>query len=466
MRATAVFTVYTVIYLLTEFALYGRFLEIFGSGSVPALYATLMFLNGCGYLLFPCVSRFFAEERKKRWFLAAAAAVLAASAILTDVSSQHAVVILGAFASMIAGGYLGGAALYAGAVRLRGSGVEGRAFSAAIALSVLIQFPIQNYGGGPYIRLAAIAAGSLIFLKMILPLPEARSLPAEAAENTKRKYTGELVAAAVIVLLLSHFYGIGDGFLMKLNAEGKVSVVTWPRLLYVPGLLIAGFLADRKNGRYLTAVTLAVASVFSVYPLFPEKGLSYEIFHVTFWLFNGFYVVYLSVPFLKLSVNSGFPELWAGMGRSVKQFVNCISVIPTAILLDSSGPRWALYCNAAVVVAMTAFSCLILLRKNAASDAGAPETTGPGVVEEHLGSFAERYSLTQRETMVLEKMIVEDETAKEIGRSLYISERSCQRHITAIYEKAGVKNRAALLMIFFKDNNETTKDIQKLTIQK
>ena len=77
----------------------------------------------------------------------------------------------------------------------------------------------------------------------------------------------------------------------------------------------------------------------------------------------------------------------------------------------------------------------MLLREKAA--AGAPETTGPGVVEEHLGSFAERYSLTQRETMVLEKMIVEDETAKEIGRSLYISERSCRRHITAIYEKAG-----------------------------
>ena len=98
-----------------------------------------------------------------------------------------------------------------------------------------------------------------------------------------------------------------------------------------------------------------------------------------------------------------------------------------------------------MILALFALSVpLMLLREKAA--AGPRETTGPGVVEEHLGSFAERYSLTQRETMVLEKMIVEDETAKEIGRSLYISERSCRHHLTAIYEKAGVKNRAAVFI--------------------
>lgn len=129
------------------------------------------------------------------------------------------------------------------------------------------------------------------------------------------------------------------------------------------------------------------------------------------------------------------------MGRCARSFAVAPAIVSGAFAFDG----WGSTAFEAVILALFALSVpLMLLREKAA--AGARETTGPGVVEEHLGSFAERYSLTQRETMVLEKMIVEDETAKEIGRSLYISERSCRHHLTAIYEKAGVKNRAAVFI--------------------
>ena len=455
-KAFVIFTAYTVIFLLTEYALYGRFAEVFGKDSVTVLYSLLMFMNGGGYLLFPALSRLISDEGRKNKILAAAAVLFFVSAVTVAAISLPAAVIISAFIYMITGGYLGGAVLYAGAVLLRGSGAEGRVFAVATAAATIMQFPIQNYAG-TYVRLAAVAAGVVILLTAALPLPQAKAAPSRGAG---RKYTKELVAAAVIVLLLSYYYGIADAILMKLNAEGKISVVGWPRLVYVAGILLAGVVADMKKGRYFNAVILAVTSITAVYPLFLGNGFPYHYSHVILWFFCGFYVVSLCVPFLRLSVKSGFPELWAGMGRSVKQFVNGFSVILAVQLLGFSGSGWVVWCNAAVITAITALSFLRLTRAEGPGSADDGEPHGPESTneanddkpdKERLDAFALRYGLTEREIAVLEQIIINDAVAKEIGEALGISERTCQRAVTAIYDKTQARTRAAVLILFHEE---------------
>lgn len=65
-KTVFIFTSYTVMYLLTEISLYDRFASVFGGGTVSVLYSGAMFMTGCGYLTFPCLSRFIADERKKQ----------------------------------------------------------------------------------------------------------------------------------------------------------------------------------------------------------------------------------------------------------------------------------------------------------------------------------------------------------------------------------------------------------------
>ena len=64
-KTASLFSLYTVIYLLTELALYARFAALFGSEAVSFLYSAAMFMTGCGYLLFPLTSSLLRTDNIK-----------------------------------------------------------------------------------------------------------------------------------------------------------------------------------------------------------------------------------------------------------------------------------------------------------------------------------------------------------------------------------------------------------------
>lgn len=68
--------------------------------------------------------------------------------------------------------------------------------------------------------------------------------------------------------------------------------------------------------------------------------------------------------------------------------------------------------------------------------------------EETLATIAEHFSLTPREADVLDKLVNSEESVQEIADSLYLSRRTCQRYISAIYEKTGVKSRVGLYQMY------------------
>ena len=124
---------------------------------------------------------------------------------------------------MASGGYLGSAALYAGAMNLRGDKpIEGRVIGIAMALATLIQYPIQNYAHSPYIRLASVAICLLCLLKTLLPLPCA-AVRCALPVATDKKTSGRLAAAVIMAAFLRFYYGVGDGILIKLHTEGQLS---------------------------------------------------------------------------------------------------------------------------------------------------------------------------------------------------------------------------------------------------
>ncbi len=59
-----------------------------------------------------------------------------------------------------------------------------------------------------------------------------------------------------------------------------------------------------------------------------------------------------------------------------------------------------------------------------------------------------------REQEVFIRLISTEESIQQIAEGLYISRRTCQRHITAIYEKIGVKSRVGLYQLFVEEQEE------------
>lgn len=448
-------TSYSVMFFLTEFALHTH-LNAFGARTMTALYAAAMFINGCGYLLFPLLARTRMAAADKNRFVPAAAALFVLSAALAEIFAQPGPRLLFSFAAMTVGGFLGGASLWAAAVALRPTGMTGKLYAAAVAASVAVQYPIQNYFAAPHLRLAAVAAAAALFVRAMPPSPgePARRLPPEKRGTP----AADFIFAAAMVVLLSYFYSLGDGVLMKLNAEGKLTVFKWPRLFYILSLMIAGWAADLRSGRVIAFAALAAAAVTGFYPFFlTGDAESYQLFHLCFWCFAGFYVVYFSVPFMRMAEERNFPELWACMGRIIKQFVNCAGVVLTSALTEVSGARWIFWCNAALIAAMAAW--LAFGRRISVGESPALETedyvpAAPQATEdERIAAFAGKYGLSARETEIL-KMLADrnaEQTTQELADALGVSRRTCERRLSALYAKTGVRNRADLMIAYVRE---------------
>ena len=442
-------------FFLTEFALHTH-LNAFGAQTMTALYAAAMFINGCGYLLFPLLARTRMPAVNKNLLVPAASALCVLSAALAEIFAQPGPRLLFSFAAMAVGGFLGGASLWAAAVALRPTGMTGKLYAAAIAASVAVQYPIQNYFAAPHLRLAAVAAAAALFVRAIPPSPgePARRLPLEERGTP----AADFIFAAAMVVLLSYFYSLGDGVLMKLNAEGKLAVFKWPRLFYILSLMIAGWAADLRSGRVIAFAALAAAAVTGFYPFFlAGDAESYQLFHLCFWCFAGFYVVYFSVPFMRTAEESGFPELWACMGRIIKQFVNCAGVVLTSALTEVSGARWIFWCNAALIAAMAAW--LAFGRRISVGESPALETedyvpAAPQATEdERIAAFAGKYGLSARETEILTMLAAKnaEQTTQELADALGVSRRTCERRLSALYAKTGVRNRADLMIAYVRE---------------
>lgn len=448
-------TSFSVMFFLTEFALHTH-LNAFGARTMTALYAAAMFINGCGYLLFPLLARTRMAAAGKHILVPAASALFVLSAALAEIFAQPGPRILFSFAAMALGGFIGGASLWAAAVALRPTGMTGKLYAAAIAASVAVQYPIQNYFAAPHLRLAAVAAAAALFVRAMPPSPgePSRRLPPEE----RRTPAADFIFAAAMVVLLSYFYSLGDGVLMKLNAEGKLTVFKWPRLFYILSLMIAGWAADLRSGRVIAFAALAAAAVTGFYPFFlAGDAESYQLFHLCFWCFAGFYVVYFSVPFMRTAEENAFPELWASLGRIIKQFVNCAGVVFASALTEVSGARWIFWCNAALVAAMAAW--LAFGRRIGTGETYAPETAreappAPQATEdERIAAFAGKYGLSARETEILTMLAAKnaEQTTQELADALGVSRRTCERRLSALYAKTGAKNRADLMIAYVRE---------------
>ena len=62
----------------------------------------------------------------------------------------------------------------------------------------------------------------------------------------------------------------------------------------------------------------------------------------------------------------------------------------------------------------------------------------------------EVFSFTERESEVFNRLVNTEDSIQMIAEKLYVSRRTLERHISAIYEKTGVKSRVGLLNLYNK----------------
>ena len=283
---------------------------------------------------------------------------------------------------------------------------------------------------------------------------QANADPSQQATPGAAKPVIRAVWLLALVVLLACMFSTLDNVVTLANAQGSISVETWPRLFLAASGLAAGVLFDIRERRYMGFIMFAVTVLSTISILAVEAGASPVIGLIVFYLSSGFFVTFFTTTFLQLAPRMRTPQLWAGMGRAANNLC-AFTVSGVSMMLTQSGIAAVMIVSLILFVLVSvAFVGAGLFRlpstdgERKAIQAGLAAAAAP-TPEEMQAEFISRSGLTPREEEVLRAVTADERPLKQVADDLGISLRMVQRHLTNIYSKTDTQTRAGLTRAFF-----------------
>ena len=343
-------------------------------------------------------------------------------------------------------GLLGDMVYFCMAAALADSPRMGRVMALGASAAVLLQYLLQEYwhieAGIPIALVLGFCAALYLTVRRPWEWLTQDCLPYEAPKpETARAMTGTLIRLCLNALCLYALGTIYDRQMMLLNVQSSYedyNLYAWPRLFTIAGYLLVGFLSDVKGGKLLSIATLCTALAALLNPVLFGNPAYYAINMCLFYLYLGASLSYYNLAFWRIAPRTGWPELWAGMGRiATNLFSALLTIAPVSNLSMPAAIGVDVALFGILVVSMAVGGELTLTRP-------AP----PEAPEQALERFCRSCRLTPREAEVLEKLLTTDDDLQRIADSLYISRRMVQRYVSSIYEKTGTKTRLGLFQSY------------------
>lgn len=291
--------------------------------------------------------------------------------------------------------------------------------------------------------------------------PNQANRPSQASPDSPQQATPDSAKPAIravwllaLVVLLACMFSTLDNVVTLANAQGSISVETWPRLFLATSGLAAGVLFDIRERRYMGFIMFAVTVLSTISILAVEAGASPVIGLIVFYLSSGFFVTFFTTTFLQLAPRMRTPQLWAGMGRAANNLC-AFTVSGVSMMLTQSGIAAVMIASLILFVLVSVafvgaglFRLPSTVREREAIEAGLAAAAAP-TLEEVQAEFISRSGLTPREEEVLRAVTADERPLKQVADDLGISLRMVQRHLTNIYSKTDTQTRAGLTRAFF-----------------
>lgn len=441
---------------ITEFTVNDRAEILFGAKWVNTVYSVGIACTALGFLSFSWLRRLFAGERKRKVIIC----IVGLISILTSVAlltiNSKVLFLLCSFLALLSYGHIGGKIYYSVSMTFSGNDYTGRFIGIGMGCAVLLQFVVQNLFVTNVAFIASIVISAAVLVYFVIKPPKdwmfENPLPYSSENKTDKKEVSILIVATILMSLV---IGLIDGVVVAKHAEGSLSVSSYARLFYALSLPVAGFVADIKNRKYLSIVTVCTLFISTISTALMSASGTFFWATAFMYVYSGFYVMFLTISFIDLAPRTKRPELWASMGRVIRSLTTAFTAIPVVGLFEQFGSI-ALVAGSCILSVMT---LLVLFRsisfsilpqesaKETSDDASAPLTR-----EEVIQAYAKHYGFTPRESEVFEKLISTEDGTQQIADSLYISRRVLQRYIAAIYEKTDTKSRIGLFQNFIAFN--------------
>ena len=457
-QSLSALALFTFAFLGSEFFFDSRIGLLISAEGVVGAQAMILGASVVGFLSYAPISKLAGGRRALR----AVEAVGAIAALVTIAAAESALAmqIAGCITFFLLGS-LGAEAHWSMARAFEGSPSLAKGAGAAYAAGILLQF-LSNQFVPAGIAGAAVLCVGVAALAVFAAAGECNDETAgqAAADSSQQSAPGGAKTAIravwllALVVLLACMFSTLDNVATLANAQGSISVETWPRLFLAASGLAAGVLFDIHERRYMGFIMFAVTVLSTISILAVEAGASPVIGLIVFYVSSGFFVTFFTATFLQLAPRMRTPQLWAGMGRAANNLC-AFTVSGVSMMLTQSGIAAVMIASLILFVLVSvAFVGAGLFRlpstvgEREAIQAGLAAAAAP-TLEEVQAEFISRSGLTPREEEVLRAVTADERPLKQVADDLGISLRMVQRHLTSIYSKTDTQTRAGLTRAFF-----------------
>ena len=418
-------------------------------------------VSAAGFMLYPLFHRFCNNRLKAVCSVILSLASVSCIALISMGTAYTATFIAGLVLFLFLGLY-GNAVFYVSMRMMKTHRYLARTVGISYALGILLQFANNNLVRSEIVGAVILMAFFLLFVWMLLKnsriyckedeqeadTPLDVKSRADTGENAKGSRAGILMI--MLVVLMTCIFSTLDNAVTLVHASGTADIGQWPRILLALSGLAAGFVFDIKNRKYMGLVMYCVMVLSTMCIVVLKFGGSFLVGLVVFYLSAGFFAVFFTADFMELSRYMKIPELWAGMGRVLNNITAAVIANPVLALLSYDSSIAVIVLVLFLFVAVSTVAVVYTFQKKAFAEQLITDATNTVSEKEKLQKFTELFSFTEREAEVFGCLVNTEDSVQAIAENLYVSRRTLERYISAIYEKTGVKSRVGLLNLYNK----------------
>lgn len=454
-RAVTLMSLFTFTFLGAEF-LFVNIIARTASGNLSVNAQNYVLgTSALGFLLYPLFNRISGGILKAVISLTAAVISVACLFIMCRGNSYPLTLCFGLLLFLLLGSYSG--AVYCKSLYLLKTNAHlARLVGISYMLGTVLQIANNNLIRTD-ISEACILSAFIIILAFILIKTKKSSIePKTESENRNKDDDNadkkEILKTGIVLIffvaLMTCIFSTLDNAVTLYHVSGVVNIGQWPRVLLALSGLAAGFLFDIADRKYMSIIMYCVMILSTVSLVILQFAGPFTIGLIVFYLSAGFFAVFFTASFMEIARYTKTTALWAGLGRTVNNLV-AVAISGGSLAILNSGNNIAIITTELLLFVLTSIAAIIYTNSrkeffeklNAINDS---KLKG----HEKLQKLSERFSLTPRETEVFGLLVSTEDGLQAIADKLYVSRRTLERYVSAIYEKTGAKSRIGLISLY------------------
>ena len=254
-------------------------------------------------------------------------------------------------------------------------------------------------------------------------------------EKQTSSFKSYFIRISIIVLAMSLLSALSTD-VIAINTIDIAGGYGSTRLYYCLGLLIAGFLVDKKNNLFeiLTIVSFVVSLLVII---LLNEGYSIKLIAGLSYSFVAFFVLFRTMIFVNMVENKKNIAWLAAFGLMYSRIMEGLMVL----FEDNLTKHYTL-----LVIVITIFLSIVIIlyfmlyfKNNKMTETYA------------IKNIAVKYKLGSQEEKVL-NLLVQGMSNQEIADKLFISVNTIRNHVANIYKKTGMKKKELKEKCFYKTN--------------